>query len=145
MSTHYEGGEKIPLRVGGCTLQLYQARSQQYIWSSMPTWYRGWQNGWFYLRNNGGLLLGYTGKMVTECPTKWAWGAPAEEQKRLGPLLARLEKLRQARVTAATVAMAFHKQSLLPLAQRQAFMFEMTKMSARSGHGCWRRRCQRRI
>jgi len=48
-----------------------------------------------------------------------------EEQKRLAPLLAGLGKLRDAQVTAATVATAFHKKSLLPLAQRRAFMFEM--------------------
>ena len=65
--------------------------------------------------------------MVTECRLKWAWGAPAEEQKKLAPLLAGLEKLRDARVTAATVATAFHKWSLLPLAQRRAFMFKMTR------------------
>ena len=93
----------------------------------MPTSNRGWQSGWFYLRNDGGLLPAYTGKMVTECPQKWVWGAPSEEQKRLAPLLAGLEKLRDARVTAATVAMAFHKRSLLPLAQQRAFMFEMTR------------------
>jgi len=49
MSARYEGGEKIPLRVGGCTLQLRQAWSHQYIWSAMPSSNRGWQNGWFYL------------------------------------------------------------------------------------------------
>jgi len=86
----------------------------------MPTSNRGWQNGWFYLRNDGGLLSEYTGKMVVECLEKWAWGAPTEEQKRLGPLLVGLKKIHQARVTAATVATAFHKQSLLPLAQRRA-------------------------
>ena len=127
MSARYEGGEKIPLRVGGCTLQLRQARSHQYIWSAMPSSNRGWQSGWFYLRNDGGLLPEYTGKMVIESPQKWAWCAPAEEQKRLAPLLAGLEKLRDARVTAAVVAMAFHKSSLLPLAQRRAFMFGMTR------------------
>ena len=63
---------------------------------------------------------------MKECPLKWVWGTPAEEQKRLAPLLVGLEKLRQARVTAATVAMAFHKRSLVPLAQQRAFMFEMT-------------------
>jgi len=87
----------------------------------MPTSNRGWQNGWFYLRNDDGLLSEYTGKMVVECPEKWAWGAPTEDQKRHRTLLAGLEKLRQARVTAATVATAFHKRSLLPLAQRRAF------------------------
>ena len=55
------------------------------------------------------------------------WGAPSEEQKKLAPLLAGLQKLRDARVTAATVAIAFHKRSLLPLAQRRVFMFEMTR------------------
>jgi len=69
----------------------------------------------------------YTWKKVTECPAKWAWGAPAEEQKRLAPLLAGLEMLRDARVTAVMMATAFHKRSLLPLAQRRAFMFEMTR------------------
>jgi len=93
----------------------------------MPSSNRGWQSGWFYLWNDGGLLPGYTGKMVKECPQKWVWGTPAEEQKRLAPLLAGLEKLRGARVTAATVATTFHKRSLLPLAQRRAFMFEMTR------------------
>ena len=86
---------------------------------------RGWQSGWFYLRNDGGLLSAYTGKIVTECPLKWAWGAPSEEQKRLAPLLAGLEKLRDAQLTAATMATAFHKKSMLPLAQRRVFMFEM--------------------
>ena len=92
----------------------------------MPSSNRGWQNGWFYLWNDGGLLPAYTGKKVTECSAKRAWGAPTEEQKKLGPLLVGLEKLRQARVTAATVATAFHKRSLFPLAQRRAFMLEMT-------------------
>ena len=127
MSSRYEGGEKNPLWVGGCTLQLCQGRSHQYIWSAMPSSNWGWQNGWFYLQNDDGLLPGYTGKMVKECPQKWAWGAPTEEQKKLGPLLEGLEKLRDANVTAATVATAFYKRSLLPLAQRRAFMFEMTR------------------
>jgi len=38
-----------------------------------------WKNRWFYLWNNHGLLPEYTGKMVTECPDKWGWGAPAAE------------------------------------------------------------------
>ena len=65
--------------------------------------------------------------MVIECPVKWGWGAPVDEQKRLDVLLAGLEKLRHAGVTAATVAVAFHKRSLLPLAQRRVFMWEMTR------------------
>ncbi|XP_021303727.1 uncharacterized protein LOC110430389 [Sorghum bicolor] len=127
MSARYVGKEKIPLRADGCTLQLRQQRSGLYIWSTMPSSNRGWQSAWFYLRNDGGLLPKYTGKMVTEAPQKWVWGAPAEEEKRLAPLVAGLQKLREARVTAATVAIAFHKRSLLPLAQHRVPMFEMTR------------------
>ena len=87
MSACYVGGEKIPLRVGGCTQQLRQQRAGQYICCVMPSSNWGWQNGWFYLQNDGGLLPAYTGKVVTESPQKWVWGAPTEEQKRLAPLL----------------------------------------------------------
>jgi len=38
-----------------------------------------------------------------------------------------LEKLCHAGVTATTVAVAFHKRSVLPLAQRMVFMWEMTR------------------
>jgi len=93
----------------------------------MPSSNRGWQNGWFYLWNDGGLLLEYTGRMVVECPAKWGWGAPAEEQKRLDVLLTGLVKLRHTDVNVATVAVAFHKQSLLPLAQRAVPMWDMTR------------------
>ena len=55
------------------------------------------------------------------------WGAPADEQKRLDVLLMGLEKLRHAGVTVAMVAVAFHKWSLLPLAQWMEFMWEMTR------------------
>jgi hypothetical protein len=109
MTSRNEGGEKRPLREDGCMLQLRQSHSHSYIRSIMPSSNRGWQNGWFYLQNDGGLLPEYTGKMVHECPTKWGWGAPAREQKRLDVLLAGLEKLCHADVTAATVAVTFHK------------------------------------
>ena len=85
MSSRNEGREKRPLRVGGCTLQLRQSRSSTYIRSIMLSSNRGWQNGWFYLWNDHGLLPEYTRNMVLECPAKWGWGAPASEQKRLDP------------------------------------------------------------
>jgi hypothetical protein len=56
----------------------------------MPSSKQGWQNWWFYLQNDSGLLPKYTGKMVVECPTKWGWCAPAEEQRRFDALLAGL-------------------------------------------------------
>jgi len=64
--------------------------------------------------------------MVTECPAKWGWGSPAADQKKLVPLFEALAKLRHEGVTTAMVAIAFHKRSLLPLAQRVLPMWEMT-------------------
>ena len=93
----------------------------------MPSSNQGWQNGWFYLHNDSRLLSEYTRKMVLECTVKRGWGAPAGEQKRLDVLLAGLEKLRHAEVTAATLAVAFHKWSLLPLLLQAVPMWEMTR------------------
>jgi len=64
--------------------------------------------------------------MVTECLEKWVWGAPAAKQKKLDPLLEALAKLRQEGITATTVAIAFHKRSILPLAQLVLPMWDMT-------------------
>ena len=71
MSSRNEGGVNKPLKVRGCTLQVRQSRSHLYIRSLMPSSNRGWQNGWFYLRNDHGLLLEFTGMMVKECLEKW--------------------------------------------------------------------------
>jgi len=45
----------------------------------MPSSNWGWQNRWFYLRNDGGLLPEDTGRMVVECPMKWGWDAPTDK------------------------------------------------------------------
>ena len=83
MSSGNEGGEKRPLGAGSCTLQLRQSRSSQYIRSIMSSSNQGWQNGWFYLWNDHGLLPEYMRKMVTKCLAKWGWDAPTVEQKKL--------------------------------------------------------------
>jgi hypothetical protein len=33
-----------------------------------------WEKGWFYLRNDGAGLPPYTGKVLKEKPTTWAYG-----------------------------------------------------------------------
>jgi len=80
MSACNEGREKRTLRASSCTLQLRQSRSHLYIQSIMPSSNLGWQNGWFYLQNDGVLLPEYTWKMVVECPAKWGSGTHADEQ-----------------------------------------------------------------
>lgn len=71
MSSRNVGGVNKPLKVRGYTLQVRQSRSHLYIRSLMPSSNRGWQNGWFYLRNDHGLLLEFTRMMVKECLEKW--------------------------------------------------------------------------
>ena len=60
-------------------------------------------------------------------PPEVGVGRPYGRAEEARPLLAGLGKLCDARVTATTVATVFHKRSLLPLVQRRAFMFEMTR------------------
>jgi hypothetical protein len=46
----------MAVRAGGCTLQLRSGRAQQYIPASLVSSNKGWQNRWFYLRNDDGML-----------------------------------------------------------------------------------------
>ena len=63
MSSRNEGGEKRPLRAGGCTLQLPQSRSQLYIRASCLR------------RTGGGRTDGSTSRMMAGCsrsiPGRW--------------------------------------------------------------------------
>jgi hypothetical protein len=47
---------RMAVRAGGCTLQLRSGCTQQYIPASLASSNKGWQNRWFYLRNDGGML-----------------------------------------------------------------------------------------
>jgi hypothetical protein len=47
---------RMAVRAGGCTLQLRSGRAQQYIPASLVSSNKGWQNRWFYLRNDDGML-----------------------------------------------------------------------------------------
>jgi hypothetical protein len=46
----------MAVRAGGCTLQLRSGHAQQYIPASLVSSNKGWQNQWFYLRNDDGML-----------------------------------------------------------------------------------------
>jgi hypothetical protein len=51
---------RMAVRAGGCTLQLRLRRAQQYIPATLASSNKGWQNRWFYLRNNGGTLPSFS-------------------------------------------------------------------------------------
>jgi hypothetical protein len=81
------GGSWKMVRAGGCTLQVRQERLSLYIPTQLTSSYRGWQESWFYLRNNNGRMPPYTGRVVTKRPPKSRWGAPDPEQPKLLPLV----------------------------------------------------------
>ena len=50
---------------GGCTLQLRSGQAVQYIPASLVSSNKGWQNWWFYLRNDDGMLPPFSQRVVT--------------------------------------------------------------------------------
>jgi hypothetical protein len=47
---------RMAVRASGCTLQLRSGHVQQYIPASLVSSNKGWQNWWFYLRNDDRML-----------------------------------------------------------------------------------------
>jgi hypothetical protein len=115
----------MAVRAGGCTLQLRPGRAQQYIPASLASSNKGWQNRWFYLRNDGGMLPPFSQRVVTATGTNWRWGATRQNQEKLQPILQALQKLRDAGLTAAGVVAAIHRRRVLPLAERWLWVAEM--------------------
>ena len=113
------------MRAGGYTLQVRQDRQHLYILAQLASSNRRWYTSWFYLRNDDGGLPPYTGRIVEDCPEKWRYGIPREEQPKLQPLLDGLEKLRNRCLTVAMVMAAFHRQRVLPLMARRWRLFDM--------------------
>jgi hypothetical protein len=64
--------------VGGCILQLRQARSQQYIPAILASSNKGWQRWLFYLRNDDERLPSFSQRVVTAAGGNWRYGAPRE-------------------------------------------------------------------
>jgi hypothetical protein len=78
---------RMVVRVGGCTLQLRSGRAQQYIPASLVSSNKGWQNQWFYLWNDDGMLPPFSQRVVTAAGINWRWGATRENQEKLQPIL----------------------------------------------------------
>jgi hypothetical protein len=64
------GGSQKMVRAGGCTLEVHQERSSLYIPAQLTSSNRGWQEGWFYLRNDDDRLPPYTGHVMMKRPPK---------------------------------------------------------------------------
>jgi hypothetical protein len=98
---------------------------------------RGWQEGWFYLRNNDDRLPPYTGRVMTERLPKWRWGAPGSEQRKLQPLLDTLKRLRDDSLTATGVVAAFHQWRVLPLMAWLLHLDQMEEGAPLEGCPTW--------
>jgi hypothetical protein len=62
---------RMAVRAGGCTLQLRPGRVQQYIPATLASSNKGWQNWWFYLRNDDEMLPPFSQRVVTAASTNW--------------------------------------------------------------------------
>ena len=62
---------------------------------------------------------------MEDCPEKWGYGVPREDQPKLQSLLEGLEMLRGHCLTATVVVAAFHRRRVLPLMARQRCLFDM--------------------
>jgi hypothetical protein len=116
---------RMAVRAGGCTLQLRPRPAQQYIPAFLVSSNKGWQNRWFYLQNDGGMLPPFSHRVVTTVGTNWRWGATREKQEKLQPILEALQKLRDGGLTAVGVVAAIHRRRVLPLAERRLRLAEM--------------------
>jgi hypothetical protein len=116
---------RMAVRAGGYTLQLRSGRASQYIPASLVSSNKGWQNWWFYLRNNDGMLPPFSQRVVTAVGDNWRWGATHENQEKLQPILHALQKLQTEGLTATGVVAAIHHQRVLPLAERRLRLLEM--------------------
>ena len=88
---------------------------------------REWDQRWFYLRNDGGRLPAYIGRVLTEKPDSWGYGvSPLERQARLKVYTDALQRLAGKGLTAAIVSANFHQRRVLPLMERKLPLFQMT-------------------
>ena len=62
---------------------------------------------------------------MEDCPEKWGYGVPREDQPKLQPLLEGLERLRGRCLTADVVVAAFHRRRVLPLMAQRRRLFDM--------------------
>ena len=61
-------GVRRPVRTGGLTLCVREARKDMYIPYTMTSNNHDWDKAWFYLRNDDGRLPAYSGKVLTARP-----------------------------------------------------------------------------
>lgn len=93
---------------------MCQGRKHLYIPAELASSNHGWQNGRFYLCNDGDEFSGYSGLVVTGKPEKWHHGVAVADQGKLSPLLDALKELADNGLMVAMVVVGFHWRRVLP-------------------------------
>jgi hypothetical protein len=76
---------RAAVRAGGCTLLLRQSRASLYIPAILASSNKGWQRRWFYLRNDGELLLPFSQRVVTTAADLGAMGPRTKDKRTSNP------------------------------------------------------------
>jgi hypothetical protein len=59
-----ERGVQRAVHAGSCTIQVRAGRGDFYILAQLISSNSGWHDGWFYLRNDHGLLPSFSGQVL---------------------------------------------------------------------------------
>jgi hypothetical protein len=117
---------RCSVRTGGMTIGLRNTRKELYIPCTMTSNNSEWEQGWFYLRNDGAGLPAYSGKVLKDQADSWHHGvSPPSHQTRLDSLLDALKDLADGVLMAGCVLANLHHRRIVPLMERQLHIFEM--------------------
>jgi hypothetical protein len=114
------------VRTGGVSISLREMRRELYIPCTMTSNNGEWEQGRFYLRNDGPGLPPYTGKVLKEKTDSWWHGvSPSSCHDRLESALQALKDLADVGLGAASVLASLHHRRIIPLMERRLRIFEM--------------------
>jgi hypothetical protein len=89
-----------------------------------------WENGWFYLRNNGAGCPPCTGKVLRAKTDAWHHGVlPPAWERRLESLTTTLRLLADDELGVASIIANFHHWQIAPLMESKLCIFEMSDAS----------------
>jgi hypothetical protein len=118
------------VRTSVMTLTLQDMRKELYPPCTMTSKNADYEKGWFYLRNDGADLPPYTGKVLMAKTNTWHHGvSPPAWQQRLESLTTSLRCLADAGLGAASIIANFHHWRIVPLMERELFIFEMSNVA----------------
>jgi hypothetical protein len=104
-----ERGVRRAVHAKSCTIQVRAGQGELYILTQLISSNSGWHDGWFYLRNDDGLLPSFSGQVLMSRKENWSYGIVEEDKLKLQPLLDALRKLYLRGLIAGMVAAMFHR------------------------------------